>query len=168
MLAMIFVSSVGFLLSDGEKRRVGWIRAMRRGLVQLSGVIRYEQPPLDALLLRVDLRATPQERKLTRLLHACATHIRNGVDPQLPLLFAGESARLPDYGVLSQEDRQAFETVMGDLGRLRLEEQLRNIDSADERLRQREETLARECTRRAQMIRALGMACGAAMFLILI
>lgn len=166
-MAMILISSIGFLLSDGEKRRVGWIRAMRRCLVRFSGVIRYEQPPLDELLLRVDLRATQQERELTRLLHTCAGRIRSG-GAQLTLLFAGESARLPGYGVLSGEDRQAFEAVIGELGRLRLDEQLRLIDSADERLRQREETLSRECARRAQLIRTLGVACGAAVFLILI
>ena len=140
---------------------------MRRCLMRFSGVIRYEQPPLGDLLLRVDLRATQQERELTKLLHACAEHIRSG-DERLTLLFAGESARLPGYGVLSSEDRQAFEAVIGELGRLRLDEQLRLIDSADERLRQREETLSRECARRAQLIRTLGVACGAAVFLILI
>ena len=168
VMAMIGVSSVGFLLSDGEKRRVGWIRAMRRCLVRLSGMIRYEQPPLDVLLERMELRASPQERELTRLLHTCAAHVRSSANPQMPLLFAGESARLPGYGVLSLEDRQAFEAVIGELGRLRMDEQLRLIDSADERLRQREETLSRECARRAQMIRTLGVACGAAVFLILI
>jgi len=167
-MAMIGVSSVGFLLSDGEKKRVGWICAMRRCLLRLSGVIRYEQPPLERLLERIDLRATQQERELTRLLHACAARIQNGDSPQLTLLFAGESAKLPGYGVLSREDRQAFEAVIGELGRLRLDEQLRLIDSADERLRQREETLSRECARRAQLIRTLGVACGAAVFLILI
>ena len=49
-----------------------------------------------------------------------------------------------------------------------MEEQLRLIDSADERLRQREEKLSRESERRAQLIRTLGVACGAAVFLILI
>jgi len=141
---------------------------MRRCLLRLSGVIRYEQPPLESLLTRIDLRATQQERELTRLLHACAAQMRNGAGPQLMLLFAGESARLPGYGVLSQEDRQAFEAVIGELGRTRLDEQLCLIDRADERLRQREETLSRECARRVQLIRTLGMACGAAVFLILI
>ena len=165
---MIAVSSVGFLLSDGEKKRVRWIRAMRRCLLRLSGIIRYEQPTLENLLLRVDLRANQQERELTKLLHACAARISSSANPQLTLLFAGESARAPGYGVLSGEDRQAFEAVIGELGRLRMEEQLRLIDSADERLRQREETLSRESERRAQLIRTLGVAGGAAVFLILV
>ncbi len=165
---MIGVSSVGFLLSDGERRRVQWVRAMRRCLLRLSGLIRYERPPLDHLLMRVELKATPQERELSRLLRVCAARLTPDGEAGMELLFAQESARLPGYGVLSGEDRQPFEAVIGELGQLRLEEQLREIDSADERLRQREELLARECTRRAQMIRMLGVACGASAFLILI
>ena len=65
-MAMIGISAIGFLLSDGEKRRVRWIRAMRRCLLRMNGIIRYEQPELPALLERIDLRATPQERELTR------------------------------------------------------------------------------------------------------
>lgn len=163
---MIGVSSVGFLLSDGEKRRVGWIRAMRRCLLRLSGVIRYEQPPLESLLMRIDLQASQQERELTRLLHVCAARIIEGIN--MTMLFAEVSAGFPGYGVLSREDRQAFEEVIGELGQIRLDEQLRLIDRADERLRQREEVLSRECIRRAQLIRTLGVACGAAVFLILI
>jgi len=141
---------------------------MRRCLLRLSAVIRYEQPPLDSLLLHIELKATQQERELTRLLHACAAQIRGGGHPKLALLFAGESVRLPGYGVLDEEDRLAFESVIGELGSLRLDEQLQVINGADERLRRREETLSRECTRRAQLIRTLGLAGGAAVFLILI
>ena len=167
-MAMIGISAIGFLLSDGEKRRVRWIRAMRRCLLRMNGIIRYEQPELPALLERIDLRATPQERELTRLLHGCAARLRTSSSPQLMLLFAGETARLPGYGVLSEEDRSAFEAVLGELGRTRLHEQISLIDAADERLRAREETLRSECRRRSQLIRTLGMACGAAAFLILI
>lgn len=167
-MAMIAISAVGFLLSDGEARRVRWIQAMRRCLLRMSGIIRYEQPGLTALLRRIDLRETPQQRELTRLLHACAERMERSSSPQLMLLFAGESARLPGYGVLSEEDRSAFEAVLAELGRTRLPEQIRLIDSADERLRAREETLSRECARRARLIRTMGLACGAAVFLILI
>ena len=45
-MAMIGISAIGFLLSDGEKRRVRWIRAMRRCLLRMNGIIRYEQPEL--------------------------------------------------------------------------------------------------------------------------
>ena len=145
-----------------------WIQAMRRCLLRMNGNIRYEQPELPAMLQRNDLRATPQERELTRLLHACAERMERSSNPQLLMLFAGESARLAGYGVLSGEDRDAFEAVLGELGRTRMGEQLRLIDEADERLRAREETLRRECGRRAQLIRTLGMACGAAALLILI
>lgn len=165
---MIAISTVGFLLSDGEKRRVHWVRAMRRCLLRMSSVIRYEQPGLSELLRRVDLRATPQERELTRLLHGCAERLKGREDAQLSLLFAGQSARLPGYGVLSGEDRAAFEEVLADLGRTHLQEQLRLIDSADERLRAREEQLVRESGTRARLIRTLGVCCGAAAFLILI
>ena len=73
------------------------------------------------------------------------------------LLFAGETARLPGYGVLSEEDRSAFEGVLAELGRTRLPEQIRLLDSADERLRAREEELERESGRRARIIRTLGV-----------
>ena len=52
-MAMIGISAIGFLLSDGEKRRVRWIRAMRRCLLRMNGIIRYEQPELPALLTSV-------------------------------------------------------------------------------------------------------------------
>lgn len=141
---------------------------MRRCLLRMNNIIRYEQPELPALLERIDLRATPQERELTQLLHESAKRLRQCTNPQLMLLFAGESARLPGYGVLSEEDRSAFEAVLGELGRTGLAEQLRLIDGADERLRAREEALRLESGRRAQMIRTLGLTGGAAAFLILI
>jgi len=167
-MAMIAVSTIGFLLSDGEKQRVRWVRAMRRCLLRMNGVIRYEQPGLPDLLERIDLRTTQQERQLTRLLHRCAQRLRIGANPQLMLLFAGECARFPGYGVLSEEDRLAFEGVLAELGRTGLPEQIRLIDSADERLRAREEELTRECARRVQLLRTLSMAGGAAVFLILV
>ncbi len=145
-----------------------WIRAMRRCLLRMSGVIRYEQPDLPGLLERIDLRHTPQERELTRLLHACAKSLRAAEGEPLSLLFAGASARLPGYGVLSEEDRTAFEHVLAELGGMRLAEQLRLIDGADERLRAREAELEREGGRRAQLMRTLGVSLGAAAFLILI
>lgn len=168
MMAMIAVSSTAFLLADGEKRRVGWIRAMRRCLLHMNGVIRYEQPSLYGLLARMDLRATQQERELTRLLKACAARLDRSANPQLTMVYAAESAKVAGYGVLSREDRAAFEEVIASLGRTRLHEQLRLIDGADERLRSREETLSGECARRARLIRTLGVSLGAAAFLILV
>lgn len=141
---------------------------MRRCLLRLAVAIRYEQPPLEKLLACIELQSTRQERELTRLLHACAERIKDSINPQLMMVYAGESARLPSYGVLSEEDRRAFEDVIGELGRLRIEEQLRVIACAEEKLRNREATLSLESTRRAQMIRTLGAAGGAAVFLILI
>lgn len=167
-MAMIAISAVGFLLSDGEKRRIGWVRAMRRCLLRMNSIIRYEQPGLEQLLERIDLSATMQEKALTQLLHRCAKRMYCSANPQLALLFAGETARMPGYGVLSREDRAAFEEVLGSLGRSLLPEQLRLIDSADERLRAREETLERETGRRVRLIRTLGVSCGAAVFLILV
>ncbi len=165
---MMLVSATGFLLSDGEMRRVRWVQAMRRCLLRMNGIIRYEQPTLSALLRRLDLRATAQERELTKLLHACADRMEHSATPQLMLLFAGESARVPGYGVLSEEDRSAFEGVLAELGRTRLPEQIRLLDSADERLRAREETLRTDARRRAQMIRTLSLCGGAALFLVLV
>ena len=167
-MAMIAVSAMGFLLSDGEKRRVYWVRAMRRCLLRMSSVIRYERPGLADLLAQMDLRATPQERALSQLLHSCAKRMYASANPQLLILFSSESARMPGYGVLSHEDRAPFEGVLAELGRLRLEEQLLLIDRADERLREREEILDRESAARTRLIRTLGMCGGAAAFLILI
>lgn len=168
LMAMVAVSALGFLLADGERRRVRYIQAMRRCLLRMNDIIRYEQPPLCELLERVELRATQQERELTELLHASAARMKNSVNPQLMLLFAGESARLPGYGVLAEEDRSAFENVLAELGRTGLREQLRLLGEADERLRAREEILRREADRRAQLLRTLGLTGGAAVFLLLI
>lgn len=141
---------------------------MRRCLLRLSDVIRYEQPGVSGLLRSIDLRGTQQEKELTRLLCACADGMERSANPQLLLLFAEKSARLQAYGVLDEEDRAPFEGVLGELGRRGLREQLRLIDEADERLRCREELLRREGGRRAQLIRTLGLCCGAAAFLVLI
>ena len=166
VMAMVGVSAIGFLVADGERRRVAWVRALRRCLLRLSDAIRYERPDLGALLLRVDLRATPQERELTRLLRACAQRLSRGEEPLA--VFSQESARSPGYGVLHAQDREAFEAAISELGRRPLIEQLHLLGEADERLRRREEELSREANRRAQMIRALSLAGGAAVFLILI
>ena len=166
--AMAAVAALGFFLADGERRRVYWVAAMRRCLLRFADLIRYEQPPLSELLLRVDLRATPQERELTRLLHAAAAHLSACEEPRLALLFEGEAARSAAYGVLSREDRAAFEQALSELGRQGMREQLRLLEEADERLRRREEALRRETAKRAQLIRALSLTGGAAVFLILI
>lgn len=168
LMAMIVLSALGFLIADGEKQRVRYIQAMRRCLLRMNDLIRYEQPSLEDMLMRIDLRATQQDRELTRLLHASAQRLRYCVNPQLMLLFAGESARLPAYGVLSEEDRSAFETVLGELGRTGMREQLRLIGEADERLRAREEELRTQAGKRAQLIRTLGLTGGAAAFLLLV
>ena len=70
--------------------------------------------------------------------------------------------------MLAEEDRSAFENVLGELGRTGLREQLRLLGEADERLRAREEILRREADRRAQLLRTLGLTGGAAVFLLLI
>ena len=168
MTALIGMGAVSVLLADGERQRVDWIRAMRRCLLRMNGLIRYERPGLADMLRRIDLRATRQERALTQLLHASAERMENSANPQLTMIFLDESARLPGYGVLSQEDRSSFEAVLGELGRTGLGEQIRLIEQADERLRAREEQLAREAGRRAQLIRTLGLTGGAAVFLLLI
>lgn len=166
-MAMIAVSALGFVVADGEKRRVRYVQAMRRCLLRMNDVIRYEQPPLAELLRRIDLRNTQQERELTRLLHAAADRLHGG-GSELAQIFAGESARIAGFGVLSGEDRAAFESVLGELGRRGLSEQLRLIDEADERMRSREEELRQEAGRRAQLIRTLSLTGGAAVFLILV
>ena len=115
----------------------------------MNDVIRYERLPLAALLARMDLRATREQRELTRLLHLCGERMENSANPQLVELFVREAGRTPSYGVLAEADREAFEQVLGELGRTGLEEQLRILSEADGRLYQREESLRRDAARRA-------------------
>ena len=121
-------------MADGETRRVRWIQAMRRCILRMNDVIRYERLPLAALLARMDLRATREQRELTRLLHLCGERMENSANPQLVELFVREAGRTPSYGVLAEADREAFEQVLGELGRTGLEEQLRILSEADGRL----------------------------------
>ena len=165
VMAMISLSAIGFAVADGEMRRVRWVQAMRRTLMRINDMIRYERVPLAKLLQSIELHATREQRDLTRLLHACGARLENSVNPQLVEIFAAETERTPGYGVLSQTDRSAFEQVMAELGRTGLDEQLRILSDADERLRQREECLRRDAGRRAQLIRTLGVTGGAALFL---
>lgn len=162
------ICAAAVLLADGERQRASYVRAMRRCLMRMNDIIRYERPPLAQLLRRIELKGTRQERELTRMLHACADRLEHCANPQLLNLFAGESARRSTYGVLSGEDREAFEGILAELGRCGLAEQLRLIGEADERLRAREEILNHESRQRARLIRTLGFAGGAAVFLILI
>lgn len=166
--AMVAFCALGFFIADGEMRRVRWIQAMRRCLLRMNSMIRYEQPTLGQMLTQIELRATPQEKALTQMLHACGKRLENSANPQLLKLFCGESNRLAGYGVLNGADKNAFENILAELGRTGLDEQLRLIDEADERLRQREEILRQETAKRAQMIRTLGITGGAAVFLMLI
>ena len=168
VMAMISLSAIGFAVADGEMRRVRWVQGMRRTLMRINDMIRYERVPLAKLLQSIELHATREQRDLTRLLHACGARLENSVNPQLVEIFAAETERTPGYGVLSQTDRSAFEQVMAELGRTGLDEQLRILSDADERLRQREECLRRDAGRRAQLIRTLGVTGGAALFLLLI
>lgn len=167
VMALVLANAFGVLLADGERQRVRWICAMRRCLLRMNGIIRYEQPPLVQLLERIDLRTTQQERQLTRLLHACAADIHDGRQ-ELQWAYAKESAKLAGYGVLSSEDRAPFETVLCELGRTRLNEQVRLIDGAEERMRFREEELSRNWRKRAHLIRMMGFASGAALFMVLV
>ena len=168
VMAMIGVSAMGFLIADGERVRVRYIQAMRRCLTRFADVLRFEQPELAQLLRRVNLRATPQERQLSQLLHACAERLDRCVNPQLTLLFAGECVRAPGYGVLTEADKGAFEALLGELGRTGLDEQMKLIGEADERLRRREAEVEHECAQRSRLIRTLGVTAGAAVFLLLI
>ena len=46
VMAMISLSAIGFAAADGEMRRVRWIQAMRRCILRMNDVIRYERLPL--------------------------------------------------------------------------------------------------------------------------
>ena len=167
LTALIGMSAFGFLLADGECRRVGWVRAMRRCLFRLADMIRYERHGICALLYAINLRLTPQERMLTRLLHTCAAAMERE-EEKLSFLFARESAKLHEYGVLSKEDREPFEKLIAELGEMSLDEQLRLISDADEALRRREEELNKEGAQRRRLFRTLGVCSGAGLFLLLI
>ena len=167
VMALIGMSAIGFLLADGERRRIKWIQAMRRCLLRLSDMIRYEKRGVWMLLTEMDLRATPQEKMLTRLLHACAARMQES-GMRIGMAFAQESARVQEYGVLSMEDKEPFERVIGGLGEAALGEQLRLIDEADEQLRRREQALTKDAVQRGRLVRTLGVCGGMAMFLLLI
>lgn len=168
VMSLVGASALGITLAEGERSRVGYIRAMRRCLFQIQGILRYDQPPLDDLLMRIELNTTRQEKQLTGLLHACADKLRVSTNPQLLKLFEKERMRLSGYAVLSEEDRLGFEEILSELGRTGMQEQVRLLEIADERLRRREEILLQECERRSKLIRTLGVTGGAAAFLLFI
>ena len=64
---------------------------MRRCILRMNDVIRYERLPLAVLLARMDLRATREQRELTRLLHLCGERMENSANPQLVELFVREA-----------------------------------------------------------------------------
>jgi stage III sporulation protein AB len=168
VMAMIAASVAGFAFAEGERTRVRYIQAMRRCLMRMNDIIRYEQPPLTGLFRRINLHQTPQEKQLTALLHAAACRIETSTNPQLDALFSRECAKARGYPALNREDREAFESLLFGLGRTGLNEQLRLIEAADIRLSRREAQLSEECTRKMRLIRTLGVTGGAAMFLLLV
>lgn len=167
-MAMIAGSVTGFMLAEGERTRVRYVQAMRRCLMRMNDIVRYEQPDLKTLLLRINLHGTQQDKQLTELLHATAGRLEHCTNPQLVSLFTKECAKRSGYGVLGDEDRSAFEMLLAGLGRTGLQEQLRLINEADERLGRRERELADACERKARLLRTLGTTGGAAAFLLLI
>ena len=70
--------------------------------------------------------------------------------------------------MLTEADKGAFEALLGELGRTGLDEQMKLIGEADERLRRREAEVEHECAQRSRLIRTLGVTAGAAVFLLLI
>lgn len=168
VMAMISVSAMGVLIAEGELTRVRYVRAMRNCLMRISEMIRYEQPDLKSLLLRIDLRGNVQEKQLTAMLHETAKRLDRTCAPQLIRLFRGQSVSRQAYGILSEEDRRVFETLLGNLGRLGLEEQIKSLEAADVGLAKREAELDEECARRAKLIRALSISGGAAAFLLIV
>ena len=67
VMAMISLSAIGFAAADGEMRRVRWIQAMRRCILRMNDVIRYERLPLAALLKGMDLRAARRAQMIRTL-----------------------------------------------------------------------------------------------------
>ena len=168
VMGMIFVTLLGFQLAEGERARVRYIRAMQRCLMRIRDLIRYEQPAISQLLLRIELNGTKEEKELTQLLRETAKRLTYTQTPQILQVFVSQSRKRPGYGVLSREDRHVFENLLGGLGRMGLEEQLHVLDAAQARLVRREASLEAECDKRAKLIRTLGLTGGAAVFLILI
>lgn len=168
VLAMVLISAMGFCLAEGEKQRVGWLRAMRRCLLRMKDMIRYERRDVTGLLAAIELDATRQERQLCGILHACAREAaqREGASPAS--CFAAARARSAPYGVLGAQDRAAFEETIAQLGRFGMQEQLLLIDEAIMRLSAREQTLGDELRTRCRLLRTLCVSGGAAMFLLLI
>lgn len=143
------------------------MQAMRRYVLRLCDAVRYEQREIDVLLKEIYLGTTQQEKALSRLLGECAKQHKKRPG-QLRAIFAEQSGKMAAFGVLSREDTEPFESVLGELGHCGLAEQLRLIEAADERLRRREEILRREGVQRSRLVASLGLCCGAAAFLLLI
>lgn len=167
-MALIGVSTASFVLAEEERSRVCYISAMRRCLLRIEDMIRYEEPPLFELLMRLDLRTTPQERQLTSMLHACAHELEQNPGAKIAHSFRKKTKRIAGYGILTEEDKNAFESVLEELGCVGKMEQLKLLLSAEERLKRREEAETDVCRRRAKLISSLGVTAGAALFLLLI
>ena len=134
----------------------------------MEDLIRYEQPNLEQLFLRINLSGTKEEKELTALLRETAQRLSYSQTPQILQIFDAQRIKRPGFSVLSKEDRHAFENILAEIGRIGLEEQLKALENAQKRLCRREAVLETECENRARLIRTLGLTGGAAVFLILI
>ena len=168
VMAMILVTVLSFMAANGERTRVRYLQAMQRCLMKIRDMIRYEQPGIYDLLMRIDMRGTKQEKELSSLMHETANRLTYVQAPQIMQIFVSECAKRPGYGVLTMEDRHMFENLLGELGRCGLSEQLLLLDGALERMKRREQELDAQCDKRAKLIRTLGVTGGAAVFLILV
>ncbi len=111
---------------------------------------------------RIDLRATREQRELTRLLHACGDGWKTAPIRSWLSSLERETGERRAMACFPSGQEAPLNRCWASLGRTGLDEQLRILSEADERLRQREESLRRDAGRRAQMIRTLGVTGGAA------
>jgi hypothetical protein len=94
-MAMVAVSTMGFVLSDGEQRRVHWVRAMRRVLLRIGSMIRYEQPGLAQLLERINLTSYTALLRITPLITLGVSILLTAA---IALIFRGRPRRRAIWG----------------------------------------------------------------------
>lgn len=168
VMAMIGTCAACFAWADMQMAQLRYVQAMRRSLVWLRNTSCHERADPIEHLMHINLFDSRQARRLTRVLHATAQRI--GVSPtQQPMhAFSRECARQIGRRAISGEDALAYEEALHALFRYRGRERLRALDAVDQRLCERERCLAGEVFCKAQLIRALGAAGGAAAFLFLV
>lgn len=168
VMAMIGTCAACFAWADMQMAQLRYVQAMRRSLVCLRNTSCHERADPIEHLMHINLFDSQQARRLTRVLHATAQRIGVSTTQQPMHAFSRECARQIGRLAISGNDALVYEVALHALFRYRGGERLCALDAVDQRLCERERCLAGEVFCKAQLIRALGAAGGAAAFLLLV